>query len=491
MPGLLELPNEILDQIIDDTIPESFEAFSESSMHISSLAKDRVDQYFEGLDSHCLVELSNWGNPFCGECSPLKLLKDILQKPYLVRYPQQLTLGMIDDGISAYESAHNDKFRTHVIKALVKCRYVPSAEIEVWATEICRGNYDAGTALLLVLLSNVRCLFIDGNSFIGYYVRHMVSYIVEASHNPRLAGRCLALSRVVKVHVSGSSYDRGKQDLGILAQLSALPSVNVLRCSRVLCPGKAITDLSRGEYYGGVTKIEVLDSQIHSEIISHLLRSVRGLTHFTCRLPVAYNNTWAASDICHVLRKRTKHTLEELDLTWLSDKETLPSFDGLQDFQVLKKLRVRYDSIMSASENGTFSAAPLTSVLPSSLEELRLVGRHLPRQIKYNERLSERIQSIITRDLEHLTKLFDGLPELKEECLPNLVKIDCENAYHRDFEQSGSYRHVREACLRAGVALDGLPWGSQPVRGGAPSLTPQQPAGWWGSCYQMYSPDLS
>lgn len=480
MPGLLDLPNEMLDQIIDDTIPESVEAFAVSSMHIYSLAQDRLDQYFDCLSSYCLVELSNHRDAGPRKCSPLELLKNIMQKPYLVRYPQQLTLGQFDNSMTT-EPAQSDEFRTQVIKALIGCRYIPSDEIENWTTEICRGNYDAGTALLLALLPNVRCLFIHGNSFIGYYMRHMVRCIVEASHDPQSAARCPALSRVAKVHLAGSSYGRGEQGLGLLARLSALPSVKVLRCSRVMYPRKEIPDWDRHQYSGGVTKIELLDSYIHPDIISHLLQGVRTLKHFAYQAHARFCNTWSPFEICQVLQPHTKDTLEELDLTWHNTKDALalPSFDGFQELHVLKKLRVRYDSIMSASEKGSFSAAPPTSLLPSSLEELRLIGRIIPGQTEHSEASFKgiKIKTVLRNDLVRLTKLFDGLPELKGDCLPNLVKIDFANAYYGDFENAGSYQQIREACIRAGVALHGLPWGSQPVRGGPPPLIPQGQTG--------------
>ena len=273
MPKLLDLPNEILDQIFDNTIPESVEAFAESSMHISSLAQDRLYQSFNDLSYYCLVEPKNWVDAVPGKHSPLELLKDILQKPYLVRYPQQLTLGQFEESTTK-EPTHSDEFRSQVIKALVGCRYVPSDEIENWATEICCGNYDAGTALLLALLSNVRCLVIRGNS--SHRILCEAHGLLHHRSFTRHTIKCAmsTLGRVAKVHISGSSYARGMQGLRILAQLSALPSVDVLRCSGTLCLGNAMKDWSRHGYDGGVTKIETLDSRIHPDIVNHLLQGV-------------------------------------------------------------------------------------------------------------------------------------------------------------------------------------------------------------------------
>lgn len=494
MPKLLDLPNELLDQIIDDTIPEGIEAFAESSMHIYSLAQDRVDQHLDCLSPYCQIELSNHRDAGPSKFSPLELLKNIFQTPYLVRYPQQLTLDQLDN-YKTKEFSRSDEFKTQVIKALVECRYVPSNEIENWATEICRGNYDAGTALLLTLLPNVRCLIIHGDSFIGYHVRHMVRCIVEASHDPQLTTRCPALSRLAKVHLMGSNFGGCEQSIGILAHLSALPSMNVLQCERVSCRRTEIPNWDQHRYDGGVTKIELLDSYMHPDNLSRLLQGVRTLRRFEYEAHARYCETWSPFEICQILQHHSKDTLEELDLTWHNSKDALalPYSDGLRGLHVLKKLRIRHDSIMSASENGTVCAAPLTSILPSSLEELRLVGRLIPGQPGYFEGSfkGKKTKTAIRKDLDHLTKLFDGLAELKKECLPNLVRIECENAYYEVFERSISYQKIRKACIRAGVALDGLPWVSQPVPGDPRPLTPQRQSGWQGSYFQVFTPDTS
>lgn len=245
MPALLELPNEILDQIIDDTIPETVEAFSESCMQIRSLAKSRRDQHIDNLGSYCPV----W------KYSPLELLRDILQKPYLSRYPQKLIMGTWQHDRS-YELTHSEELKTQIVKALIECWCVPSEEIEGWATEICHGDYDAGTALLLALLPNVQYLDIDLSCF-GQRVKHMVFSIAEASYDPQFTGRCLALSKVVEVCLANFHYDTRKNEMEILAQLSALPSVNILRCIGAQGLGIATTDWSHHGHSGGVTTIEI------------------------------------------------------------------------------------------------------------------------------------------------------------------------------------------------------------------------------------------
>ena len=497
MPGLLGLPNEILNHIIDDTIPESVEAFSESSMHISSLAHTRLNQHYDDMDSYCVIKITNRGYGGPGVFRPLELLKDILQEPYLIRYPQTLRLGKFDTAFS-YEPPRSDELRAQVVKALIECCHVPSNQIDEWAIRICSGDCDTGTALLLALLPNIQCLSIESQSCIGYYTRQMVFNIIEASHDLRDAGRCLALNRLVRVQMSNIGLGGGKDEMDILAQLSALPSMRVLRCTGVIWPPTVITNRSRHAPLGGVTRLEIIHSVLHPDHINRLLESVRALTHFTYNLHAGFTLRRYPTDICKVLGQHVKDTLEELDLTWYDfapASTKFASIDSLRDFRVLKKLRVNYKFIIVKGEDGNLAPAKLTSMLPSSLQELRLVGNYDPGQ---NERPFEEIKASSRWDFTQLAKVFHGLPEMKEEALPNLVRVDCEGAYHEDYQRSRSCQKIREACARAGVALNGLDpelchkaWEDWPRFDGSPGRTPQQQEGQWRSRYQMFSSDSS
>lgn len=482
MPALLQLPTEILDQIIDDTVPESVEAFSQSCTRIRRLAKDRLGQHYDDVRSYCGIELTNRESSGRGKYNSLELLEDMLQKPYLVRYPQKLTFGMIDMN-SSYTPAPSVEFRAQVVNALIGCCYVPSDEIEEWAAAICSGHLGAGTALLLALLPNLRYLVIHGLSFRESHLKRMLYYIAGVSHDPRFDGRHVALSRVVKLHGSGSGYAGGGHEMEILAQLSALPSVKILRCRELMCPYGIITGWrrrSRRTHYGGVTKLEILGGRVNPNAVNHLLENIRDLTHFTCHVPARDLLSWGSVSIWQVLRHHTRHSLEELDLTWSENQDGNPqaSFGDLGEFQVLRKLRVRYASIKLASEKRIVTPAPLAFMLPPSLKELRLVEDFCstPKDLKW--------------DLDQLVKLFDWLAESKPVRLPNLEMIDCEGAYSKDYEQSGMCQYIRETCMKAGVALKGLnseesrtPLESCPQQDKPPTNTSQQQAGWLGSRY--------
>ena len=463
MPKLLELPQEILDQVIDDTIPESVEAFSKSCTCINRLTKSRLEHHIADVESYCDIQITDRRTKDLlrrHQASPLELLEDILQKPYLVRYPQRLWLGGGSWSDGSPRPTDSDDFRNQIVGALIDCRYVPSDQVQEWATQICLGDYDAGTALLLALLPNLQCFVIESSSIQTDYIGRMLFFIAEAPYDLRFAGRCLALSKLVKVELSGRGlFSGGEEEIEILAQLSTIPSVNILRCERIKCSGISLTNLNLHRYNSGVTIVEFFNCLVQPDVVDQLLGGMRALKRFYSWTLDGLNTTEDRSRIFQVLRQHAKYTLEELDLTWNSSTNepfTLASIDDLRDFQKLKKLRVRYDAIMTEHEDGTLPQVPLTSILPPSITEVRLVGPYRSWHSGSNGELTEKSKATARQALHDLASLFDGLPALKEQRLPNLVRVDCELTYVEDLEQFGVYQNIRETCMEAGVTVNGL-----------------------------------
>ena len=484
MPELLELPQEILDQIIDDTIPETVEAFSKSCTHINRLAKSRLERHIADVNSYCdILITADRRNDLLRrhKASPLELLKDFLQKPYLVRYPQQLWLGGGFRNDGSPRPTDSDKLRNQIVRALIDCWYVPFDEIQEWVTQICLGDYDAGTALLLALLPNLQCFVIETSCIQTNYVRRMLCLIAEASYDPRFTGRCLALSKLVKVELSGYGLaSRGEEEIEILAQLSAIPSVNVLRCQNIKCSEVSSTGWNLHKCYSEVTIVEFFDCQVHPDVVDQLLGGVQALRRFFLWTLEGLNATEDRSRIFQVLRQRAKHTLEEMEVIWYSstgERFARATIDDLRDFQMLKEVRVRYSSLISDNEDETLPQVPLTSILPPSITEVRLVGPHR--------------KPIVRQDLDNLASLFDGLPALKNQCLPELVRVDCELVYTEEFEQSGVIQSIRETCVKAGIIVNGLDRRFEKKHKASipPRHLRRRPAEM--SLYQWFSPDPS
>ena len=498
MPEFLELPQEILDQIIDDTIPETVEAFSKSCTYINRLAKSRLEHHIADVGSYCDILITkSRSNDLLRrhKASPLEFLKDFLQKPYLVRYPQQLWLGGGYRNDGSPRPTYSAELRNQIVGALIDCWYVPFDEVQEWATQICLGDYDAGTALLLALLPNLQCFVIETSCIQTDYVRRMLFLIAEASYDPRFTGRCLALSKLVKVELSGYGLaSRGEEEIKILAQLSAIPSVNVLRCEKITCSEISSTGWNPLIYHSGVTIIEIYTSQVHPDVVDRLLGGVQALRKFFLWTSMGLNTTEDRSRIFQVLRQHAKYTLEELDLTWFSstnERLARASIDDFRDFQMLKKLRVRYSALMSENEDETLPQVPLTSILPPSITEIRLVGPFKSWPRPCNVEFTGETKAIARRDLNDLAALFNGLPALKKQCLPNLVRVDCELVYIEEFEQFGVLQDIRETCMSAGVTVNGLDrrFDREHQATIPPRHLRRRPAEM--SLYQWYSPDPS
>ena len=493
MPKLLELPQEILDQVIDDTIPESVEAFPKSCTYVNRLAKSRLEHHIADVESYCDIQIND---PRTDDllrrhrASPLELLEDILQKPYLVRYPQRLRLGgPRDDG--SPRPTDSDEFRNQIVRALNDCGYVPSDQVEEWATQICLGDYDAGTALLLALLPNIQCFVIE-NSFIQPdYIGRMLCFIAEAPYDVRFAGRCLALSKLVKVELSGPGLaSRGE----ILARLSTIPSVNILRCKEIKCSAKPSTGWNLHKYNSGLTIVEFHNCLVHPDVVDQLLGGTQALKRFYSSTRYRPNITENRSRILQVLRQHAKHTLEELDLTSNSstkERSDLASVDDFRDFRMLKILHVRYTTIMTEHEDGTLPQVPLTSILPPSITEVRLVGPYRSWGWHQPGQLTEESKAVARQDLHDLASLFDGLPALKKQCLPNLVRIDCELSYAHDLKQFGVFQNIRQTCMEAGVIVNGVDNEINPGESDwiLPRHLRRRPSEM--SLYQWFSPHLS
>lgn len=97
----------------------------------------------------------------------------------------------------------------------------------------------------------------------------------------------------------------------VLAQLSALLSVDALRCSGVTCPGTAITNYSRHEHLSGVTKCEMVVSVVHPDIVNRLLEGILALMHSTYQFNVeSDDDDGYPFKICQSLRQHAKGALK-------------------------------------------------------------------------------------------------------------------------------------------------------------------------------------
>ncbi|MCJ1459161.1 hypothetical protein MMC28_009538 [Mycoblastus sanguinarius] len=328
MAVLLDLPNEILIQIIDDTIPDDIENFSQCCDRIANLAEETLEQHDDDKRNFDGPIISEHGNE--PHYSPLDFLKTIIRNPQLALYPKRLWLG---DGDDDYYNTHHDdpdgrdtdiedEMKDGIRKLLVDCPYIPHQDIERWASKIRGKCYHAGTALLLALLPNLRSISLYDSFYLGDYLREMLDNITEASHDPYPRQGSLALSKLRRVRVKvGNTYDDNREEqVEFLAQLAALLSAKTFRCDRLLC-GDTVVDRPHPLIRGEVTEIIFSDSLIYPASLVSILQHVKNLRKFTYHLGGRSNPEWFPLEVCTILEEIANDTLEELDLSWAVDVE--------------------------------------------------------------------------------------------------------------------------------------------------------------------------
>ena len=169
MPCLLDLPNELICQIIEELNNDDIETFTESCKFIGILAADTRGELTANDKWYTCITI--WDRTYKANnvFTPLDCLGWIFHNPRLALYPRSLTIGLFwekfwvhYDSIWGNEDDDvEDDLKDSIRKALRNCPYVYPEEVQEWAYDIRCGHLDAGPSLLLALLPNLEsiCLY--------------------------------------------------------------------------------------------------------------------------------------------------------------------------------------------------------------------------------------------------------------------------------------------------------------------------------------------
>jgi len=469
MASLLDLPNELLLQIIGKTIPDDIESFSECCTDMKVLAEEMLAQHKSDHYSYSAVKITDCSDIASEAINPRDLLEDILRTPRLALYPTHVFIGESWDrfmvqssNIEGTEEDFDDELKDLIRKALEDCPYVYPNEVDERASDIRRGGMDATMAMLLALLPNVQSIKLFDKWFIGDYCWDMLDRITKASHEKYLPQD--ALSKLTKVGVHTHLITETPEEAQFLQHFAGLPSVQELR-SDLNCTSTTMP-LSWPCYQGGVTSIVITNSTLHPQLLFPLLERTSALQNFTYSRCVVDNTEWFPFEVCQALREHTSTSLEHLNLNWDAAVENRGSHDHLGDlrrFVSLKTLSVNLAMLNYQVNLGTRKYKQLADFLPASIEELELVGGGRDWDDGDNSISSWSISlqqddqndALGNRTPKEITSLFDGLAEAKGKHLPNLKRITFQWFYKSDHQYAATYQQIREVCEKAGCALEG------------------------------------
>ena len=483
MAELLDLPNELLLDVINDVCVEDIEAFTSCNKRIHSLSKDILQRHKAMKKKYSKLRLTSFTNTANLDLSrrvhPIFWLQEIMLNETVASYPIHL---YIQDHPAWDEDERATDIPTEskdcMFSKLAQCPYIQRKELEAWKQRHRPDSncFDITLALLLTLLPNLQSIIINCLMSRTFYTEYMLAQIAKAHQVDQ--GQRHALSRLVSLDVADdANHINGAHFGNYISPDFCLPftgfpsflSVSGHNCDDRLSRDaelRSIWDNNKDlpkPFESGFTKIKFRNSQISGLGFEQLLCRISTLQDFEYEYagdPLDHEYAveplsvlFGTRKIVNSLSTHASHSLRCLKLTgngehvedfnsmfcWYkplvsdSDFVTLRAcifMGSLRDFQVLKDVRVNHAMFIEKitgvdTDKTSIKVHRLVDLLPASIEKLSLIGE---------------------RGLCPLSDLFEGLTELKTHNVPKLETIDC------DYCDPAS-RHLKQACHAVGIEL--------------------------------------
>ena len=471
MSTLLSFPNELLDHIINDIHIDDIEAFSSCCKQIKLLAAARLEKHLVRKFSFPAVAIipTRPGQFVEGTVLgliPTRLLQDFLMDEENTLYPCFMDIGVIHDNddfkfedqrrayVTTYLEQHDGLEEKIVAKVMQIHRNLfreeSPIEAQDWIDRIKKGDPHAIAALLITLFPNVKTLVIFSPGHLGpdsLLMRTLQRLALAAAKNdPRALD---VFSELSKIDLQGS---RGNGINGnLIAPFMILPSMRFIKgCGMwwdcIVWP--------YGSVMSSVKEISLHCSTILPETWVDCLGRIETLERFI------YDHEgpsmlWGPRLIVKALRKYAQRSLVHLELTLVENDlhlevagaepliGTLRSFERLESIRLMTMMLFKQidgedideseDIMTTTSENvvhpeSMVEPRRLVDFLPSSARKLELVGG-----------LSD----------EEARDMFEDLPKLKRERLPNLCEIVLEDSDILEQE-------TKNLCKEAGIRLKSI-----------------------------------
>ena len=480
MHTLLSLPNEVLDHIINDLHIDDIEPFSSCCEQIQLLAAARLERHLAKKSEFPSIAIEPTIGPDYGfleesfederaDCIITYLLQDFLMDEENTLYPRFMSIGDIDTTryeneemrsawVTTYLEEHHgleDKIVAKVMQ-IHKSLYTkePAVAAQDWIDRIKKGKSDATAALLLTLFPNVKSLLmfnrhpIKEETLLVRTLERLTSAAAKTS--PRAFS---AFSELSEIHFD-SPRDNDSESGKLIAVFMILPSMRVIKGHEVQW---SAFDWPYGSATSSLKEISLVCSRVHSKPFINCLKRIGTLERFTYDLVRTRQSTmrWEPRLLVKALRKYASRSLVHLELTGEVNDSSSDLGDGepfigtLRSFQVLENIRLMTMMLFKQVDGGevdesenltqntledsvhsTWFMEPrrLVDFLPSSARKLELVGG-----------LSN----------EEARDMFEDLPNLKRERLPNLVEVVLEDSDPLEQE-------TKDLCKNAGIRLKSI-----------------------------------
>lgn len=443
MASLLGLPNEILNQIIDDVPPDDIENFAATCQRLRDLAAAALMIHCERKRKYTdLNFFACYRHAGAAENHPIMLFDEIYKDNKVASYPKSLGIlccDKYDDERDSFNQDESDIARRVTAKldfSTMLQPYLGTSYRVKSSTNYCEDIQKGGRALLLALLltqlRNLETVSISKYGSHGHGLHFLQAVCMLANHGPEnLEPNPLSNLRTVNL----SEPDLSLSSLNDLSILTLFPQLGAVRSLNVYRFGEASSQDFSNVKDLTLQEINFYKSRLDSSLLSSLIGTTTALKRFSFEYRDVQDLRSPQIDaIIESLLTNAKHTLTDLSLSDLPENFVRASsriphtYQGsLRGFEVLRRINLPHQLYISDKEANSISARGTN--VPSD----RCKRKILPESIETAEFNSEGL-------ISSMGGIIMDVADHKKAGLPRLTKMT--------FHLPNKSREMADYCLR-------------------------------------------
>lgn len=472
--ALLDLPNELLQCILDASRPDGFESLAMTCSRLFDLSKPQIISHNRLKKLYTSVDCK-----YEGDCAPpYALIQRIWTLPLAAQYVKRASCT-ISPGqmIPLDRQDQNLDWPTIVDRCLPASIYFERANteaghLELWRNRMLAGRSGPDVAMLLTLLPNVEWLAINGYNWKCPEIHlRLIDITMGLIAQDAIAGLCHPLSNLRTVFIHPIVMGLKGFPLQTLAPFIALPSLERLTaCSKSARHGRKDYNWPYGLHQSNLQTFELFDTVTTALRLQRILQPMRQLRSFRYVHDPQYVESVPFLDTAGFLRSLIDcvgSTLEELTFTGNICSHT--AFGSFKAFQKLSRLEIRLSLLSDVNVNDN----ELPTYYYYESDEMRHGG--VPECLPHGSLSCPRLVDILPPTVKDLIlwcdsdpldtdRLFEGFPTYCKQVLPKLQRLNLVERHENRLEsilqelRSAGIEVVVDAWDRRRQWYDPLRW---------------------------------
>ncbi|CAO1599595.1 hypothetical protein XANCAGTX0491_003314 [Xanthoria calcicola] len=279
---LLDLPNELLQCILDASRPHGFESFALTCRRLYDLSKPQISSHNQFKKIYTSVNCR-----YDGDCAhPYALIQRIWSRPLAARYVRRASCYISPGRRTPLDTQDLGlDWPTTLSRWLQASLYFERAKTnaghpELWRDRMLACPSGPDVAMLLTLLPNLEWLAITG--YISEYPEiqlQLIDLTISLIVHDAIAGLCHPLSNLRTVLIQ--LYASPTISVQNLAPFIALPSLErLLAYSKSACPPRQDYNWPYGPRQSNLQTFELFDTVTNPSQLRRILQPMRQLRSF-------------------------------------------------------------------------------------------------------------------------------------------------------------------------------------------------------------------